>query len=67
MTVNSYKKAIAKLLKAYHKKWDAFGNKRRQTKKKKKKMNYDNHQKDAWLLIVIIAWVLLILTITIYV
>jgi hypothetical protein len=37
MTINSYKKAIAKLLKAYHKKWDAFGNKRRQTKKKKRK------------------------------
>jgi hypothetical protein len=30
-------------------------------------MNYDNYQKDAWLLVVIIAWVLLILTITIYV
>ena len=36
MTMNSYKKAIAKLLKAYHKKWDCFGNKRRQTKKRKK-------------------------------
>ena len=35
MTMNSYKKAIAKLLKAYHKKWDCFGNKRRQTKKRK--------------------------------
>jgi len=30
-------KNIEKLLKAYHKKWDAFGNKRKQTKKKKKK------------------------------
>jgi hypothetical protein len=30
-------------------------------------MNYDNHQKDVWLLVVIIAWILLILTITIYV
>jgi hypothetical protein len=30
-------------------------------------MNYDNNQKDAWLLVVIIAWILLILTITIYV
>lgn len=30
-------------------------------------MNYDKHQKDAWLLVIIIAWVLLILTITIYV
>ena len=25
MTLTSYKKAIAKLLKAYHKKWDCFG------------------------------------------
>jgi hypothetical protein len=31
MTLGSYKKAMAKLLKAYHKKWDAFG------KPKKKK------------------------------
>jgi hypothetical protein len=30
-------------------------------------MNYNDHQKDAWLLVIIIAWVLLILTITIYV
>ena len=30
-------------------------------------MNYDNHKKDVWLLVIIIAWVLLILTITIYV
>ena len=37
MTSSSYKKAIAKLLKAYHKKWDAFGNQRRQTKKKKRR------------------------------
>ena len=29
MTVAGYKKAIAKLLKAYHKKWDCFGNKKR--------------------------------------
>lgn len=29
MTLTSYKKAIAKLLKAYHKKWDAFGKKRK--------------------------------------
>lgn len=29
-------------------------------------MNYDNHQKNAWLLVIIIAWLLLILTITIY-
>ena len=25
MTYTNYKKAIAKLLKAYHKKWNAFG------------------------------------------
>jgi hypothetical protein len=37
MTLTNYKKAIARLLKAYHKKFDAFGNKRRQTKKRKKK------------------------------
>jgi len=37
MTLTNYKKAIAKLLKAYHKKWDAFGNQRKQTKKKKRK------------------------------
>jgi|GEM_PF-1826473 hypothetical protein len=29
-------------------------------------MNYDNHEKNAWLLIIIISWLLLILTITIY-
>ena len=29
-------------------------------------MNYDNHEKNAWLLIIIIFWLLLILTITIY-
>ena len=27
--MNKYKKAIAKLLKAYHKKWDCFGNKKK--------------------------------------
>ena len=37
MTISGYKKAIAKLLKAYHKKWDCFGNKKKQNKKKKKK------------------------------
>ena len=37
MTVNSYKKAIAKLLKAYHKKWDCFGREIKKTKKKRKK------------------------------
>jgi hypothetical protein len=33
MTISGYKKAIAKLLKAYHKKWDCFGNKKRKGKK----------------------------------
>jgi hypothetical protein len=37
MTLSSYKKAIAKLLKAYHKKYDCFGNKK--NKKKKKRWN----------------------------
>jgi hypothetical protein len=36
MTLTSYKKAIAKLLKAYHKKWDAFGNKKPKKRKKVK-------------------------------
>ena len=35
MTLSSYKKAIAKLLKAYHKKWDWQG--KPITKKKKKR------------------------------
>ena len=33
MTISGYKKAIAKLLKAYHKKWDCFGNRKRKGKK----------------------------------
>ena len=33
MTLTNYKKAITKLLKAYHKKWDCFGNKKRKGKK----------------------------------
>jgi hypothetical protein len=33
MTISQYKKAIAKLLKTYHKKWDCFGNKKRKGKK----------------------------------
>lgn len=37
MTINGYKKAITKLLKAYHKKWDCFGKEKKQTKKKKKR------------------------------
>lgn len=36
MTLTMYKKAIAKLLKSYHKKWDAFGNQRKTQKKKKR-------------------------------
>ena len=35
MTFTNYKKAIAKLLKSYHKKWDCFG--KPITKKKKKR------------------------------
>jgi hypothetical protein len=37
MTLTSYKKAIASLLKAYHKKWDCFG--KPIPKKKSKKRN----------------------------
>ena len=37
MTLTSYKKAIAKLLKTYHKKWDWAG--KPITKKKSKKRN----------------------------
>ena len=37
MTISGYKKAIAKLLKAYHKKWDCFGNKKTTKKKKRSK------------------------------
>jgi hypothetical protein len=33
MTIAGYKKAIAKLLKTYHKKWDAFGKKKNGSKK----------------------------------
>ena len=33
MTVAGYKKAIAKLLKAYHKKWDCFGKRKNGSKK----------------------------------
>jgi hypothetical protein len=29
MTMSQYKKAIAKLLKAYHKKWDCFGKRKK--------------------------------------
>ena len=34
MTISGYKKTIAKLIKAYRKKYDVFGNKRRKGKKK---------------------------------
>ena len=34
-----YLKAIKKLLKAYHKKYDAFGDKRKENKKRKKRKN----------------------------
>ena len=34
-----YLKAIKKLLKAYHKKFDAFGNEKKSTKKRKKRKN----------------------------
>lgn len=32
MTVSGYKKAIARLLKAYHKKWDCFGKRKKKEK-----------------------------------
>jgi hypothetical protein len=37
MTILAYKKIIAKLIKAYHKKYDAFGNKKRKGKKRAKR------------------------------
>jgi len=36
MTIIGYKKTIAKLLKAYHKKFDAFGKKRKAKKRAKR-------------------------------
>jgi hypothetical protein len=36
MTVSGYKKAIARLLKAYHKKWDCFGNQKKKKNGSKK-------------------------------
>jgi hypothetical protein len=33
MTFSNYKKTIARLLKAYHKKYDAFGKKKNESKK----------------------------------
>ena len=43
MTLTSYKKAIAKLLKSYHKKWDWAG--KPITKKKKKRSKKTNRKK----------------------
>jgi hypothetical protein len=43
MTIAGYKKAIAKLLKAYHKKWDWAG--KPITKKKKKRSKKTNRKK----------------------
>jgi hypothetical protein len=37
MTISGYKKAIANLIKAYRKKYDAFGNKKRKGKKRAKR------------------------------
>jgi len=36
MTISEYKKAIAKLIKTYRKKYDAFGNKRKGKKRAKR-------------------------------
>ena len=44
MTVAGYKKAIAKLLKAYHKKWDWPG--KPITKKKKKRSKKTNRKRN---------------------
>ena len=44
MTVAGYKKAIAKLLKAYHKKWDWQG--KPITKKKKKRSKKTNRKRN---------------------
>jgi hypothetical protein len=44
MTLNSYKIAIAKLLKAYHKKWDWQG--KPVTKKKKKRSKKTNRKRN---------------------
>ena len=40
MTIAGYKKAITKLLKAYHKKWDCFGMKRTRREKRGGKNEY---------------------------
>ena len=44
MTIIGYKKAIAKLLKAYHKKWDWAG--KPITKKKKKRSKKTNRKRS---------------------
>ncbi len=44
MTVSGYKRAIAKLLKAYHKKWDWAG--KPITKKKKKRSKKTNRKRS---------------------
>ena len=44
MTVAGYKKAIAKLLKTYHKKWDWAG--KPITKKKKKRSKKTNRKRN---------------------
>ena len=44
MTIAGYKKAIAKLLKAYHKKWDWAG--KPITKKKKKRSKKTNRKRS---------------------
>jgi hypothetical protein len=44
MTIAGYKKAIASLLKAYHKKWDCFG--KPITKKKKKRSKKTNRKRN---------------------
>jgi hypothetical protein len=47
MTIAGYKKAIAKLLKAYHKKWDCFGKPipKKKSKKRSKKRSRKRSKK----------------------
>ncbi len=44
MTIAGYKRAIANLLKAYHKKWDCFG--KPISKKKKKRSKKTNRKRN---------------------
>lgn len=37
--ISKHLRDIKKLLKSYHKKFDCFGNRRKQTKKRKKRIN----------------------------